>query len=264
MAEHPYGTRMENEPLVFAHRGASGYAPENSFSAFDLALNQKADGLECDIQFSKDGVPVLWHDYDLKRIGISKQPIRDFLWDEITRFDTSAILKNFHLKTQVVSLESFLNRYANKTKLLLEIKYDDSTSFAYQKNKLDHLIKVLKEAGHRHPKIELEISSFDADSIIYCHHHFKDADYTFNDDIELSRRDVKDIIEQMPFIKAICLDIEQLNFEVAKAAKEFNLKLHAYTCNTQEHFQKAAKNLVDVIISDYPDRAKNLAGLALT
>ena len=124
---------MENKPSIFAHRGASGYAPENSFSAFDLALNQNADGIECDIQFSKDGIPVLWHDYDLERIGLSRQPIRNFSWDEITRFDTSKILKDFHLKTQVVSLESFLNRYANKTTLLLEIKYDDSTSFAYQK-----------------------------------------------------------------------------------------------------------------------------------
>ena len=107
-----------------------------------------------------------------------------------------------------------------------------------RKNKLDNFIKILEEAKHKHPEIILHISSFDADSVIYCHHNFKDAHYTFNDETELSRNDIKDIVGQMPFLKAICMDIENLNFEAAKAAKEFNLKLHAYTCNTQEHFQK--------------------------
>ena len=40
---------------VWAHRGASGYAPENTLEAFELAAKQKADGVELDVQLSKDG-----------------------------------------------------------------------------------------------------------------------------------------------------------------------------------------------------------------
>ena len=47
---------------VFAHRGASGYAPENTLEAFLLAIEQGADGIELDVQLSKDGVPVVIHD----------------------------------------------------------------------------------------------------------------------------------------------------------------------------------------------------------
>lgn len=47
---------------VWAHRGASGYAPENTLEAFELAAKQKADGVELDVQLSKDGELVVIHD----------------------------------------------------------------------------------------------------------------------------------------------------------------------------------------------------------
>ena len=53
---------------VFAHRGASGYAPENTLDAFLLAIEQGADGIELDVQLSKDGVPVVIHDETVDRV----------------------------------------------------------------------------------------------------------------------------------------------------------------------------------------------------
>lgn len=47
---------------IFAHRGASGYAPENTLEAFALAITQGADGIELDVQLTKDGIPVVIHD----------------------------------------------------------------------------------------------------------------------------------------------------------------------------------------------------------
>ena len=44
---------------IFAHRGASGYAPENTLEAFALAITQGADGIELDVQLTKDGIPVV-------------------------------------------------------------------------------------------------------------------------------------------------------------------------------------------------------------
>ena len=41
---------------IFAHRGASGYAPENTLEAFALAITQGADGIELDVQLTKDGM----------------------------------------------------------------------------------------------------------------------------------------------------------------------------------------------------------------
>ncbi len=53
--------------VLIAHRGASGYAPEHTFAAYDLAITQKADFVEPDLAVSKDGVLVCLHDDTLER-----------------------------------------------------------------------------------------------------------------------------------------------------------------------------------------------------
>jgi glycerophosphoryl diester phosphodiesterase len=57
------------EPILFAHRGASGYRPENTLPAFALALEQGAAGIESDVRLSADGVPVLVHDQTIRPPG---------------------------------------------------------------------------------------------------------------------------------------------------------------------------------------------------
>ena len=54
-------------PLVFAHRGASAHAPENTLAAFELALAQGAHGIELDVKLSADGEVVVFHDATLER-----------------------------------------------------------------------------------------------------------------------------------------------------------------------------------------------------
>jgi glycerophosphoryl diester phosphodiesterase len=54
--------------LVIAHRGASAQAPENTEAAVRLALRQGAGAVECDVQLSRDGVPVVFHDANLRRL----------------------------------------------------------------------------------------------------------------------------------------------------------------------------------------------------
>lgn len=54
-------------PLNIGHRGAAGEAPENTLAAFEIALEQGADGVECDVHLSSDGIPVVIHDARLDR-----------------------------------------------------------------------------------------------------------------------------------------------------------------------------------------------------
>ena len=53
---------MKKQTLVWAHRGASGYAPENTLEAFRKAVEMGADGVELDVQLTKDGELVVIHD----------------------------------------------------------------------------------------------------------------------------------------------------------------------------------------------------------
>ncbi len=60
--------RRDDGPLVWAHRGASAYAPENSVPAFELAASQGADGIECDVMLCASGELVVCHDDRLDRL----------------------------------------------------------------------------------------------------------------------------------------------------------------------------------------------------
>jgi glycerophosphoryl diester phosphodiesterase len=69
-------------PLVIAHRGASAERPENTLAAFRRALALKVDGIELDVQVTRDGVPVVFHDYTLHRLTgipgrLAKKPWRE-------------------------------------------------------------------------------------------------------------------------------------------------------------------------------------------
>ena len=64
---------------VWAHRGASGYAPENTMDAFRKAIEMKADGIELDVHLTKDGEVVVIHDevsYEIQTIILQTQPVQ--------------------------------------------------------------------------------------------------------------------------------------------------------------------------------------------
>ncbi len=74
---------------VFAHRGASGSAPENTLAAFQLALEQGADGVELDVQMTKDGEVVVIHDETVDRTTNGSGWVKDLTWDAISSLDAS-------------------------------------------------------------------------------------------------------------------------------------------------------------------------------
>lgn len=68
---------------MFAHRGASAHAPENTIDAFTLALRLGATGLESDVWATSDGIPVLDHDGEIKRGRFRKRPVGELRRDEL-------------------------------------------------------------------------------------------------------------------------------------------------------------------------------------
>lgn len=71
--------------INYAHRGASQYAPENTMSSFYLGLMQGANGIETDVQLTKDRVLVLFHDDTLDRVTDAKGKISDYTLEEIKK-----------------------------------------------------------------------------------------------------------------------------------------------------------------------------------
>lgn len=78
------------KPFIIAHRGTSALAPENTFAAFRRAIDCGAEGLEFDVQLSKDGVPMVIHDFDLKRLGNRADLVKNLTADELQKIDVGS------------------------------------------------------------------------------------------------------------------------------------------------------------------------------
>jgi len=72
---------------IWAHRGASGHAPENTLEAFALAAKMGADGVELDVRFTKDGEIVIAHDEKLDRISNGQGLIGEYTYEQLLAFD---------------------------------------------------------------------------------------------------------------------------------------------------------------------------------
>ncbi len=80
---------VSDRPLVFGHRGGAKIGPENTLLAFARALAAGADGLECDVRLSADGVPVVIHDPTLDRTTDTTGPVSALTADELARVDAT-------------------------------------------------------------------------------------------------------------------------------------------------------------------------------
>lgn len=82
--------RSQKHPLIIAHRGASAHAPENTFAAFQKAIEVGADGIEFDVRLARDGVPVVIHDETLKRTARRAGRISEMTSGELAAVDVGS------------------------------------------------------------------------------------------------------------------------------------------------------------------------------
>lgn len=118
-------------PLLISHRGYSSVYPENTMSAFAGALDIGADYIELDVQITKDGQIVVFHDDYLKRITGMEGMIADYTYDELCNFDAGSWKDQAYSFERIPLLSDVLqlvktnnsdNTLANHTKVYLEIK----------------------------------------------------------------------------------------------------------------------------------------------
>jgi glycerophosphoryl diester phosphodiesterase len=133
---------------IYAHRGASHDFPEMTMVAYENAVKQGADGFECDLRLTKDGVAVLWHDADLKR-----RANNDAVIHESTYAQLAAIYP------QIVTLDQFIDfGITEKKSLLLETKHPVPSRTEIEShvvNKLHAEAKRIAKSG-----IDITVMSF--------------------------------------------------------------------------------------------------------
>lgn len=107
---------------VIGHRGAAGLAPENTFAGFDLALKLGVDGIETDIQRTKDGRLVLFHDKHLDTTTNGTGTLQEKTWQELRVLDAGSWFDEKYTGERIPLLIDMLERYRNRTSFDLEVK----------------------------------------------------------------------------------------------------------------------------------------------
>lgn len=94
--------------ITYAHRGASEYCPENTLMSFYMGMQMGANGIETDVQKTKDGILVLFHDDTLSRVTGEIGSICDYTYAEIQNF----LVKKGNLVDKIPTLADFLDHFA--------------------------------------------------------------------------------------------------------------------------------------------------------
>lgn len=237
---------------IFAHRGFSGVAPENTMAAFERAVAIKADGIETDVHLSKDGKVVICHDETINRTTNGSGPIRDLTFEELQAFDAGSWFSAFEFsKERIPALEDLL-KLVSKTELSLNIELKtDKVLYPQIEEKVLALLKKYDLVDHA------LISSFNFQSIskvkallpkIPTAALIKDPNQIAN------------FWEQMSGLKVNAIHPCHifLTTDLNDAAQKRGVSINAWTPNQPEEIRGLLKLQIHGAITDFPDRARQI------
>ena len=131
-------------PLIVAHRGSSAIYPENTLVSYNNAFGIGVDGLELDVQMSKDGVPIVYHDRTLAKVGCPKLKISQLNLNQIKQIDAGKWFASQFEGQKILTLSEVLQEYGANTKLFIELKCREKNyRLDYYHKFIDNVFQVL-------------------------------------------------------------------------------------------------------------------------
>ncbi len=109
-------------PTIFAHRGASAHAPENTLAAFELAIRQNADAIELDATLCADGHVVVFHDDTVDRTTDGTGSIKQLSLDALKELDAGCSFDEAFCGERIPTLSEVFEAFGQKTIINIELK----------------------------------------------------------------------------------------------------------------------------------------------
>jgi glycerophosphoryl diester phosphodiesterase len=277
-------------PLVIAHRGASGYRPENTLEAFDLAIQQGAKAIEFDLVCTMDQQLILRHENTLagttdiaefaefssrKRLGeVESSAVFDFFTEDFTLNEIQQLRAierlpelrpgsaKFDGQFRVPTFKEVLDsEYLAGKRLVVELKSGSHTKHLDQS--MGELVaEELDSSNFKEKGIELTVESFDFEILMNAQQAFNSkgivADYFFL----LEAGNFQDILPLTEVIHGISISMEMLFSDVdwVSFAHQNGLKIWVYTARAEDaqtsieaYYEEIIQTGVDGIFADQPD-----------
>ena len=234
--------------MIIAHRGASAYAPENTFAAFDKAVELHADFLELDVQMNRDRELVVIHDTTLDRTTDATGPVKQVTNKALRYIDAGSWFDRAFYRERIPKLTDVLDRYSGKIGLLLELK-NPSLYPGIEKK----LAKLLKKYHHKQTKqAPFIVQSFEHQSIQTFHKLLPSilTAVLIRFDASMNLFDMKSFSSYANGINPYFSTIDE---NLIDMARRFGMNVFAWTVNDRAIAQYLESIGVDGIVTNYPD-----------
>ncbi len=223
--------------IKIAHRGASGYEPENTIRAFHKAISLDAELIECDVRISKDKKVVIIHDPKINRTTNGKGKVEDLTVEQLQEYDAGKGEK-------IPTLEEALNAVNRKAKMNIELKAG---------NTAEPVARIITEF--------VKYKSWSYDDFFVCSFHHSELKKFYNllpqvrIGILLHRIPGKifQLIEELDAF-SVNIPLRQINRKVVEKFHERNINVFVWTVDKLKEIKKLKELKVNGIISNFPDR----------
>ena len=221
---------------IYAHRGSSVAHPELTMAAYKAAIDEGADGFECDVRLTKDNHLVLWHDADMQRVAGNAVRIADSTFKEI---------KSHY--PQAITLDELLTLARdNKKELAIETKHPVPSGSAVEK-------KVMQLLKQEKPVADIHVMSF---SWLALENIRK---------IDPEQKTVALLHERYSFAMRRFTSAQSIGPGIAAFREKPHLNqdprnLFVWTVDDADDIRFCADNGVDVLITNTPSFARSVLG----
>ena len=235
---------------IFGHRGASGYAPENTLESFDMAAKMGAHGVELDVHICRSGEPVVTHDETVERVSDGEGWVKDLSLKELKALRFNRTHPEFRDARIPTLQEVFQLLRGTPLKINIELKnsmidYPDlERRVIGLAEKEDMLDRVIFSSFNHYSMLRVKA----IDRKLYCGLLYEAT-----------------MIEPWAYASSLGMDaIHPCYTELlvpggeCAAAHRAGIQVNAWTVNSEADISGCLREGADIIISNYPDRALRL------
>jgi glycerophosphoryl diester phosphodiesterase len=230
--------------LVIAHRGASGYRPENTLAAYELAVEQHADMIEIDLHLTRDGRIVVTHDEELAGLG-GRGEIADASYEEVAALDAGQGLR-------VPDFDEVLAGFAARIPFNLELK--QSLRGPYRGLEAETLKRV-----EARDLVGVTLFSSFYDPVLA---ELRDRSSAVRIGVLVSPRAPERWLERARRFgaEAVNLHVSLATADAVAAAHGAGLAVNVYTVDDPQVMKRLLDLGIDGIFTNFPDRLRTLVG----
>ncbi|MFC5472252.1 glycerophosphodiester phosphodiesterase [Cohnella suwonensis] len=248
----------EGLQLAIAHRGASGYAPENTISAYRLAVSMNADYIEIDLQMTKDGELIAMHDDSVDRTTDGFGRTRNLTLARIKSLDAGSKFNAKHpsyanveyVGETVPTLREIFDEFGDSTRYMLETKAPGDNPGLEEK-----LWALVRSRGLEN---RVAVQSFSKASLLRI--RALDEDVPLYQLFWYSRRAAPlskvTLADIATYADGVGANFSRIDEKYVRKVKKSGLLMLPYTVNTRSGMNRALAWGADGVHTDYPDRLK--------